>query len=471
LDFVVPETPRDRYGEELVHNITLLEEFGEIRRSPLQRKYRMIWKDKEALEKLLTSFQNYIVLSYAGYAGKLCRLLFKENKIPILYHVPQCIDIIRRPFWQRPIESFFEHHLSKYATCYISCSKNEQNLLVNKFGINVSKIITIPNYIVRDGFAKQLSKNYSFATLGRVSKDKRVGSILKIAKGLGILDEFIIIGDGPELKFLKQKFPEAHFTGHIDNDQVSSLLLQTKFIVSNSIIEGLPFAIIEAMHAGVVPIISDISAHRDLITGSQDGYFFKDESDLANILLEALVLEPDVYDIYSKNVIKNIQSLSKLSQTVFVNHFIKYMEKEVNKIYLGVYGIYLQDDQVLVIKKARGPYVGKYDLPGGGLNFEETVDRCLERELFEETNTQVLNKVLVGINEYQCRYTKEDGTLKDFHHLGIYYKVNLLIKDLKTTPDGQDSNGAIFIPISDLTNENTSTISLPMIKKSFEFNW
>ena len=120
---------------------------------------------------------------------------------------------------------------------------------------------------------------------------------------------------------------------------------------------------------------------------------------------------------------------------------------------------------MLVIKKARGPYTGKYDLPGGGLNFDETADHCLERELIEETNTQVLSKVLVGINEYQCQYTKEDGTIKDFHHLGVYYKVDLLIKDLKTTPDGQDSNGAVFIPVSELTLENTSPISLPMIRK------
>lgn len=142
------------------------------------------------------------------------------------------------------------------------------------------------------------------------------------------------------------------------------------------------------------------------------------------------------------------------------------MYKETDKIYLGVYGIYWQDDKVLVIKKARGPYTGKYDLPGGGLNFDETAEQCLSREFIEETNAQILSKILVGINEYQCQYTKEDGTLKDFHHLGIYYKVNLSIKELKTTPDGQDSNGAVFMSIAELNNSNTSPIALPMIQKS-----
>lgn len=142
------------------------------------------------------------------------------------------------------------------------------------------------------------------------------------------------------------------------------------------------------------------------------------------------------------------------------------MSNEPKKIYLGVYGVHARDNQVLVIKKARGPYTGKYDLPGGGLNFDETAEECLERELLEETNAQLTDKMLIGINEYQCQYIKDDGTIKDFHHLGIYYKVDLMIENLKKSPDGQDSNGAIFIPIAELNAENTSPIALPMILKA-----
>jgi len=143
------------------------------------------------------------------------------------------------------------------------------------------------------------------------------------------------------------------------------------------------------------------------------------------------------------------------------------MEPEKKKVYIGVYGIFRTGDRVLVIKKARGPYMGLYDLPGGGLNFEETVGQCLDRELMEETNTKVLSRELAGVNEYQCQYRKEDGTLKDFHHLGIYYTVDLKVDDLKTAPDGQDSNGAEFVDVSELTAQNTSPICFPMIQGTF----
>lgn len=82
------------------------------------------------------------------------------------------------------------------------------------------------------------------------------------------------------------------------------------------------------------------------------------------------------------------------------------MNKYNKKIYLGVYGVYFQNNQVLVIKKSRGPYTGQYDLPGGGLQFEENVEQCLKREFLEETNSIVKEMNLIGINEYRCEYKK-----------------------------------------------------------------
>lgn len=465
LYFVVPKTPRDRYGEKLNQNILLLEKFGKVLKTPLGRKYRKIWKDKQSLGQMLTDFKDSIIFSYTGYAGKICRLLFREKKISTLYHVPQCIDIIRKPLWQRPVEFFFEHFLSSYATGYVACSRSESTILSKKFSVNPNGIVLVPNFIVTEKKRNREAnkKDLLFVILGRVTKDKGIKSILIAADKLGILHKFTIIGDGNQLTFLRQKYPQATFTGHLDNEKVFSLLSKARFIVSNSIIEGLPFSIIEAMHLGVVPIVSDIPAHHDIVTNPKGGFFFKNQAELERVLSEASAMQLNDYAVYSKNVVKNICSLSVASQNVFINHF-KNMNQEAKKIYLGVYGVYQQDDSVLVIKKARGPYKGKLDLPGGGLNFDETLDQCLDREVLEETNAQVLKKVLIGINEYQCQYTKEDGTLKDFHHLGIYYKVDLLIKNLKTTADGEDSNGAIFVPLAALDENNTSPIALPMIQ-------
>ncbi len=137
-----------------------------------------------------------------------------------------------------------------------------------------------------------------------------------------------------------------------------------------------------------------------------------------------------------------------------------------NKIHLGVYGIFFKNDEVLVIKKTRGPYTGQYDLPGGSLEFEESVTDCLKREFLEETNSEVKEMNLIGINEYSCKYKKETSEIIDFHHVGIYYKVNIIFDSLKTSADGHDSGGALFVKISDLNKKNTSPIAFDMIVKN-----
>ncbi len=133
------------------------------------------------------------------------------------------------------------------------------------------------------------------------------------------------------------------------------------------------------------------------------------------------------------------------------------------KPYLGVYGLYVKDSQILVIKKSRGPYTGQFDLPGGGIEFNETIHDCLSREITEETGCTLLRGKFISIKEYFCEYRK-NRTMAKFHHLGIYYLVDLDTKNLKTSPDGQDSLGAVFIDLDKINKTNTSPIVYLVIK-------
>lgn len=48
---------------------------------------------------------------------------------------------------------------------------------------------------------------------------------------------------------------------------------------------------------------------------------------------------------------------------------------------LGVYGVLVKNDKVLLIKKARGPHTGKWDFPGVLLSLERNLMKPL-RENF-----------------------------------------------------------------------------------------
>ena len=52
---------------------------------------------------------------------------------------------------------------------------------------------------------------------------------------------------------------------------------------------------------------------------------------------------------------------------------------------------------VLLIQRGNDPYKGYWAFPGGFLNMDETVARCAERELEEETGIRLTGMQLVGI--------------------------------------------------------------------------
>ena len=57
-------------------------------------------------------------------------------------------------------------------------------------------------------------------------------------------------------------------------------------------------------------------------------------------------------------------------------------------------------DKILLIKKARGPYTGLYDLPGGSQEKNETFEETLIREIKEETGLTLKSIEFVSYFEW-----------------------------------------------------------------------
>ena len=58
----------------------------------------------------------------------------------------------------------------------------------------------------------------------------------------------------------------------------------------------------------------------------------------------------------------------------------------------GVYGIYVVDGKLLVINKNGGPYINRFDLPGGSLEEGETLSEAMKRKFLEEKGTGLFNR-------------------------------------------------------------------------------
>ena len=60
-------------------------------------------------------------------------------------------------------------------------------------------------------------------------------------------------------------------------------------------------------------------------------------------------------------------------------------------------GILVENGKILLIRRAREPGLGKWAVPGGRIEENETAEECLKREFKEETGLDVEPVKLVGI--------------------------------------------------------------------------
>ncbi len=117
--------------------------------------------------------------------------------------------------------------------------------------------------------------------------------------------------------------------------------------------------------------------------------------------------------------------------------------------HFGIYAAIIQNGHILVIRKARGPYTGLLDLPGGTPEPLEMPEETLYREVHEETGCTVTTHQQ-GLPAGALFHHTKNGQPAIFHHLGIIYPCTITGTP-RTTGDGEDSNGCLWLPLAEAT--------------------
>lgn len=117
----------------------------------------------------------------------------------------------------------------------------------------------------------------------------------------------------------------------------------------------------------------------------------------------------------------------------------------------GAYGVLLKGEMIFLSQKKSGPYKGLWGLPGGGIEFGETPEETLKRELMEEAAFIADKLHLFSIATSVVEYEKLGENYR-FHHIGIIYKVSDF--SLKTDVNPEEEGHWFMIKeicLSDLT--------------------
>lgn len=132
--------------------------------------------------------------------------------------------------------------------------------------------------------------------------------------------------------------------------------------------------------------------------------------------------------------------------------------KEMN--HFGVYGVCIREGRILCIRKTRGPYRGRFDLPGGTPEEGESLVETLRREMLEETGFQVS---AIHQNTIRDVFVTVLGIAR-VHHEFVLFAIDVeekgaqMVEDFVTSEEKNDSKRIVWVPLEEVSVENASPL-------------
>jgi len=130
--------------------------------------------------------------------------------------------------------------------------------------------------------------------------------------------------------------------------------------------------------------------------------------------------------------------------------------------HIGIYGICIRDNKLLCIKKGRGPYKNRFDLPGGSQKENEGLTETLVREFREETGYQIK-----GYGDYRVYDVFVEESNRTVHHIMVFYNIDINLEQQDTILEKleeelNDSSGIYWIDLEELDIKNSSPLILKL---------
>ncbi len=181
----------------------------------------------------------------------------------------------------------FEIFVLKRADYYIFCSRDIENFY--KPYIGAKPYIVLPNYVDKNHFYPEpsIDKVDQFLFLGRFIELKGVREAAYFISQQDIPERSTFIGQGPLQDVVVAS--GARVIPKLPNDQLRAFMISHKYFISFSKTEGSPKALLEAVFCGLVPILSDIPVHREIVCKLGYGMILKKVSDFRFDLPECIV--------------------------------------------------------------------------------------------------------------------------------------------------------------------------------------
>jgi glycosyltransferase involved in cell wall biosynthesis len=148
-----------------------------------------------------------------------------------------------------------------------------------RIGVDASRLHVLPHSVDLERFTPATDEPaFDVLTVGQLIRRKRMDVLVQaiaILRDMGVRVTLGILGRGPEEPRLRTQVAKAGISDRVTflgyRDDVEAVLRQARMFALVSEWEGVPFALMEAMAAGVVPVVTGVGTIRDWVSPDSNG--------------------------------------------------------------------------------------------------------------------------------------------------------------------------------------------------------
>jgi glycosyltransferase involved in cell wall biosynthesis len=230
--------------------------------------------------------------------------------------------------------------LIRYSNTIISVSDPTTNSLINNYGAEKDKVVTIPLGISykdiknQNSFKDVSDRKYDLVFVGRFAAIKRVSDIVDAVSILvrqGKHLEVALIGDGPQRELVERKIYHFrlsgtfHTFGFLNENEKYSTLANSKIFILPSEREGFSLSTLEAMSSGCIPIVSkpkfdEVFGVSHFVKNNENGIYYNvgNVDELAKAI-SGLLDNSELSKLLSSNAMKTakLYTISDMSSRIY----------------------------------------------------------------------------------------------------------------------------------------------------------
>lgn len=306
-------------GQLLSHMIT------NIHPEPLKHLVREINPIKDILalfeiRDLLKKIKPKILHLNSTKAGVLGSLAAAGLGIKVVYTVHGWVFLEPLPTWKRMFYLVCEKISCRFRQATVVLSQKELDI-AQKNRLNCGKTVIIQHGIdpltllskeearnkINESLQKNINAKFWLGTIANLYKTKDIRNLIEALKEINENFAAIIIGDGPERSNVESLIKNANLSDRVlllTTNQVTAprWLKAFDLFVLPSAKEGFPYAILEAMSAGLPIVATEVGAIPEMIENKKSGLLVPPKSpDALRAAIESIRKDENLRTNLGKN--------------------------------------------------------------------------------------------------------------------------------------------------------------------------